>query len=445
MVVPNNKDLSKPIFPKISDAISYLVNLRVKSIEQSLINRGIFGQWQPFPTNKLKTIIRKDWKALLKCSLLGIDRRGPEFIQNLLYKLLLKASKRFKKVTHDKEYPHIFPNELSNSQLIEFSQVYSRGGRLIQLLMLIIPQNSSYLTILRIQLRYLTERLMACEDEIHKRKMQKPRSYLCAAFFAWGGKDVETFLMKVIENTTRGLYLPGDRKAAYRKVNSGTDTEAELKKILYEQIGKKYEKAVRRGKVYDALLGEFPDVMFFPNTVRSRLISKIESQNANKNLMTIRDWRRYRELIKQKEVVEAEGARVPAELIEKLNRLEEIRLVRDIKEPEEISTQYANAQGNEISTEFDYSLSHQARNRAIATLETERDKLKPNAVAKRKIYDLLLYDFKDTDINAIDLNPTRMASRASVTRKTVKSVYKDISEADPNLSSFFSSFYHPND
>ncbi|MGE5446100.1 MAG: hypothetical protein ACM3SR_16155 [Ignavibacteriales bacterium] len=314
----------EPIFNKISDAISFIVQARAEEIERTY--SSLFPHWQPFPIDKLRKIILKDCEELLDCPYSSIDENDPDYIRNLIFREIEKLCQF--QLEPFKKGSEIHLPSLTNTQLLQVKNSCLQLSKLAFLLRLVVPQSYEGVPMLSFLLNVSVIWAKYCTLEQSKRMIQKPFPTLTAAFIVWGQNEVTEFLQKVIENTTKGLSLPGpnEDKARYQKIGSGTETESLLNKLLTEDIHKAWIQVVKRHKIDEAFLGEVEGVMFIPHAVCNDFLNELE-RDLLKEKGIPRKQLRERHATKKYRDMSAKDEKIPDEFLRLLEDLEQQHIV----------------------------------------------------------------------------------------------------------------------
>ena len=160
---------------------------------------------------------------------------------------------------------------------------------------------------------------------------------------------------------------------------------------------------MKEGKFTEALLGEYKDIYGFKKDLRGKFISKIESRQAKKKGYTIKRLREER----------------------KSNKHD--KAYKDIFTPiyqDEESTQQSYYTIEDIS---------EAKQILFNIFDREESGLRYNAFASKKIISTIKQELNN---NNLDLDSRNIAEKASVSYKTVRNLYKKITDSSPNLSTF---------
>jgi len=220
-----------------------------------------------------------------------------------------------------------------------------------------------------------------------------------ASYLAFGGKEIKDFLFERAENATVGLYLPDERHAYYKKIKTNTETEKELYSTVDNHIYKLWSKIIKEGKFNEALLGEYKDIFGFKKDLIGKFISKIESKQAKKKGYTIRKLRDVR----------------------KSNNLENV--YKDKFTP--IYTDEPSTQETYYSTE---NLEHDKQT-LFDIFDREERGLRYNAFASKKVISTIKQELKN---NNTDLDLRDIAEKSNVSYRTVRNLYKKITDSQPN-------------
>lgn len=256
-----NTFLNKP-----SLLIYYLINVQFDELKKRWSH--IIAVNELLILTELRNIITRNWERTLECSLDSIDLLGYEYLLNLIN----KKANLYKSIDSDKEW--------SNKDLIRARDICLEISKVSGICRFIIPSSElNRINSLSRLLRLSVKRAFQFESVIRKRIATKPFPVLTAAYLSFGSQEVADYLKKVIENTTRGLYLPNEERAAYQKIESKTETEITLNEFMDDCIWEAWQKVLKKNTFEEALLGESDDVMYIPNAVLQDFKSKLKTES----------------------------------------------------------------------------------------------------------------------------------------------------------------------
>jgi len=406
--------------------MNYITYPSLKKIDSSIFNISKYEAemyvdkysaiFPEIPFKKYHRFFVNQWKSILGMSLKKISG---ELAFKEIAKIIDKKTNEIKK-RHDLNERY---DKLDNKKLIKATRFYFDLSHLCILARLkFVTAKSNQMLIYNDN--YIIENLnkrtklanticISMSKEINKRILNLPLKdtrqlynrlpIIESSYLAFGGKKLKNFLYDRANNATVGLYLPGESQAQYNKLRTNTGSEMELYSILEDHLYKLWSKIMKEGKFTDALLGDDKAVYGFKNNLRKKFIAKIESNQAKKQGCTIRELRD-----------------------ERRNKKQDI-VYKDIFTP--------IYQDDEKTEEVYYTSENfsTAKQTLFDIFDREERGLRYNAFASKKIISTIKQELNN---NNLDLDSRNIAEKASVSYKTVRYLYKKITDSSPNLSTF---------